>query len=205
MLHPPPPEALLREAPQTRKRKRESAVTEIDELVSEDKDPPMLADSDKEATAESSKRSSEQPEPRPSDVLHDVMVVDGESEEGQVESILKMTQLSVDDNRARSQTRDHSVDLENGELQYPGSEEPMDVDVVPNSEADEGKTFPQTRAHAEPIVVEEDADMVSKDGISESVESDAKPETKHKQSAPLEENVAEELGSSVDDSSKYPE
>ena len=194
MLHPPPPAAQPREAPQTRKRKRESIVTEGEQSSSEGKDTPEAAKAEEGTTAGSSKSSSEQPMPRSPDAPPDVMAVDGQSEEGQVEHLLNMTQLSVEDRRARSQTRDEIVDLADGELQYPGSEDPMDVD---DSEVGEARKSAPTESLAETVAVAEGEPQ-------ESTGDQATSEAKDVQSA-SSDDAAMAQAQPMEDSSKYPE
>ena len=194
MLHPPPPAAQPREAPQTRKRKRESIVAEGEQSSSEGKDTPEPAKGEEGTTAGSSKSSSEQPMPRSPDAPPDVMAVDGQSEEGQVEHLLNMTQLSVEDRRARSQTRDEIVDLANGELQYPGSEDPMDVD---DSEVGEARKSAPTESLAETVAVAQGEPQ-------ESTGDQATSEAKDVQSA-SSDDAATAQAQPMDDSSKYPE
>ncbi len=192
MLHPPPPEA--RHTPQTRKRKRDSAAAEADELVSEDKDPPA-GDSTETAT-ETSKQPSEQPEPStPLGHVPDSMAVDGDSEgdRQEVDSLLgemTQTQLSVS-----GPARSPSVDLMMGELQYPGSEEPMDVDPVHTSGRDDGRWSPSRK----PIVVDDDANMDAQVKVVESVEGDSKPDSKEDESMSREGDDAAEPGPSTDE------
>ena len=190
MLHPPPPEA--RNAPQTRKRKRESAAAEAEELVSEDKDPPV--EDGTETATETSKQPSEQPEPStPPGHVPDAMAVDGDSEgdRQEVDSLLEMTQtqLSVS-GPARSPSR-NSMD---GELQYPGSEDIMDVDPVPEPEPEDGRKSPSPKL----IVVDDDASMDVQVKAAESVEGDPKPESKEDESMSREEDDAAESASSID-------
>ena len=201
MLHPPPPAAQPREAPQTRKRKRESIVAEGEQSSSEGKDTPEPAKGEEGTTAGSSKSSSEQPMPRSPDAPPDVMAVDGQSEEGQVEHLLNMTQLSVEDRRARSQTRDEIVDLANGELQYPGSEDPMDVD---DSEVGEARKSATTESLAETVAVDDHRDAVAVGEPQESTGDQTASGAKDVQSA-SSEDAATAQAQPMEDSSKYPE
>ncbi|KAI0366642.1 hypothetical protein BV20DRAFT_1094672 [Pilatotrama ljubarskyi] len=133
MLHPPPPQA-RGSAPQTRKRKRDEKSSKSTVALAAEEVP-----------------NDSRSETAPSEPIPDVMFVDAESEgdhDGQeVETMLRMTQSCnigepdldqlVDEpkaeERSRSGTREVS-DLDGVELQYPGSEEPMDVDPVPGPE-----------------------------------------------------------------------
>ncbi|KAI1794794.1 hypothetical protein LXA43DRAFT_939951 [Ganoderma leucocontextum] len=192
MLHPPPPEA--RHTPQTRKRKRESAGAGAEELVSEDKDPP--AGDSTETPTETSKQASEQPEPStPPDPVPDAMAVDGDSEgdRQEVDSLLgemTQTQLSVS-----GPARSPSVELNIGELQYPGSEDPMDVDPVPAPEPGDGRKSPLPKA----IVVDDDADMDAQDKAPESMEGDSKPDSKEDEAMSHEEEDAAEPAPSTNE------
>ena len=201
MLHPPPPEARI--APQTRKRKRDSAAAEAEEL-SEDKDPP--AGDTTETATDTSKQPSEQPDPAPSTPpghVPDAMVVDGDSEgdRQEVDSLLgemAQTQLSVS-GPARSPSADLDLDLGNGELQYPASDDRMDVDALPapepELELEDGRKSPAVK----PIVVDDDADMDAQDKPPEPVEADSKPDSKVDEPISREaEDAAAEPGPSTD-------
>lgn len=133
MLHPPPPRGA---APQTRKRKREEqqpeSSTEAAQEEAAQEDVPSESRSDT-AASEPAAATATQP-----------MVVDQESEgEGQeVETMLRFTQScniaeaaaeKKPEDRSRSATGD-VIDLDDAELQYPASEEPMDVDPLPGPE-----------------------------------------------------------------------
>ncbi|PIL22925.1 hypothetical protein GSI_15621 [Ganoderma sinense ZZ0214-1] len=189
MLHPPPPEA--RNAPQTRKRKRESAAAEA-ELVSEDKDPP--AEDGTETATETSKQPSEQPEPStPPNHVPDAMAVDGDSEGDlqEVDSLLEMTQTQLS---VSGPARSPSRDAMDGELQYPGSEDPMDVDSVPVPGREDGrKSSAQT-----PIVVDDDSSMDVQAKAAESEEGDSKPDSKEDEPMLREEDDAAESAPSTD-------
>ncbi|OJT12819.1 Ubiquitin-like-specific protease 2 [Trametes pubescens] len=134
MLHPPPPQA-RRAAPQTRKRKREeqqpeSATEAVPEEAAPEAVPEEVSSESRSDTAASEPVAATQP-----------MAVDQESEgEGQeVETMLRFTQScniaeavveKKPEDRSRSATGD-AIDLDDAELQYPASEEPMDVDPLP--------------------------------------------------------------------------
>lgn len=129
ILHPPPPK-VRGAAPQTRKRKREEQPESATETAPEEAAQEEVPTESRSDTAASEPAPATQP-----------MAVDHESEgEGQeVESMLRFKQScsiteavaeKKPEDRSRSATGDF-VDLDDAELQYPASEEPMDVDPLP--------------------------------------------------------------------------
>ncbi|KAI0820439.1 hypothetical protein BC628DRAFT_1397444 [Trametes gibbosa] len=135
ILHRPPPEA-LRSVPQTRKRKREYPSSTS----------PSSAPVETEATPDDDPAENRS-DTAQSDTSPDAMAVDRESEgEGrEVETMLRFTQSCniVDPqgeptvahkNQDRRSCSGDIVDISGAELQYPSSEEPMDVDIVPSQE-----------------------------------------------------------------------
>ena len=209
MLHPPPP--ATRQAPMTRKRKRESDAKD-DSKPAEDKDR-TVSDSELELEFEAgpskpdSKGTSEQPDP----TQHDPMPPDGTSD-SDIQDVDQMLQLSQHCNisepsiegGARSHTAspvaplDISPDpeeLHDMELQYPVSDDPMDVDLphpvdatkLPNGTvADESKQpqpQPQPGPQEHPISITDDphsgSSMTARD--SEELTSANTPQTLEEQ------------------------
>ncbi len=163
MLHPPPPEVKI-SAPQTRKRKRENAAAEVEVGVEGDAEAEVAP----EGTKSKSKESSRQPSDPPTQSVPETMTVDGPESEGEVEveNLLHATQsCSIGEPEGDRDAPDEKVgpsssdcpDFENMELQYPTSEEPMDVDGSPAPGADvEVEKKPPDSERSEPIAVDGD-------------------------------------------------
>lgn len=196
MLHPPPPQA-LRPVPQTRKRKREEP-------------PPTSTATETEATADDGVAENGS-DTVPSDTPPDVMTIDRESEgEGQeVETMLRFSQsCNIVDlegesaaakgpiERARSATGD-GADIADVDLQYPSSEEPMDVDIVPGREKESRPPDPtgESSRGESPSV----DDPSSVEGAS--VVAEQPGQTGAEEDRPIDE---EQTQKASDDNSQYP-
>lgn len=182
MLHPGPRQ-VLRQAPMTRKRKRDSEATNAESASAEDKDKTDSDSTSKETSEHASEPTSEQTakqesvrgsEP-PEAHVPEHMHVDAESEgDGQeVETMLQFSQsCTISDpsveHVAERRATPPAVREPPMELQYPESsdvEEPMDVDSLSHAgpakkplSASKGE---KPRAAEEPIVIDDasQADM----------------------------------------------
>ncbi|KAI0357362.1 hypothetical protein OH77DRAFT_1422202 [Trametes cingulata] len=202
ILHPPPPQA-RGSAPQTRKRKRD------------EKPPTSTA-----ATAPEEAPSESRSDTTPSEPVPDIMIVDAESEgdcDGQeVETMLRMTQScniaeadalqpadeAKADDRSRSSTREVS-DLDGAELQYPGSEEPMDVDSAPGPERESKPPDPEDdRSRKESSSVDEPSPAENAAAATEQPEE--RTESIRAAASPEDEEGEEKAASVNGEPSEYP-
>ena len=185
---------------QTRKRKRESAATEAEVEVEAQAEAEVEKLPDEPAEGKStSKDSSKQPSEPPAPTLPDTMAVDGPESEGEVEveNLLHATQSCsigepegdrdhASEDKVGS-TTDVSEEIENLELQYPMSDEPMDVDATSAPGADvEVEKKPPDRDLSEPFTADED-------DVKE-VATDAKPGelSAHSKEPTKEEGLADD-------------